>query len=84
MKAVFVIVLLVALAALLGWVTFTRDGGRPSATVNTDVIRQDARKAAEATERAADKAADGGKRLIDEAKRTDVDVDVHHEPAPDR
>jgi hypothetical protein len=84
MRAIVVIILLVAVAALLGWVTFSRENGRPSATVQTDVVRRDVHKAAEATQRAADKAAAKGERLIDKARRTDIDVNVRHEPATDR
>lgn len=81
MKAVLVIVAVVAAAVLLGWVTFSSLGDRPSVTVETDVVRRDVGRAAEATERGARKAAAEGERLIDEAKRTDVDVDVRRKPA---
>lgn len=84
MRAIAVIILLVLVAILLGWVTFSRDGGHPSATVQTDVIRTDLHKAADATHRAADKAAVKGEHLIDEARRTDIDVNVRHEPKTDR
>ena len=81
MKAVAIILIAVAAMALLGWITFSSSGDRPSVSVETEVIRRDVGKAAEATERAAEEAAAGGEKLIDEARRTDVDVDVRREPA---
>lgn len=81
MKAVLIVLAVVATAALLGWVTFSSSGDRPSVTVETEVVRRDVGRAAEATERGVRKAAAEGERLIDEVKRTDVDVDVRRKPA---
>ncbi|HEX6984091.1 MAG TPA: hypothetical protein VF170_01885 [Planctomycetaceae bacterium] len=81
MKAILIAVAAVAVMALLGWVTVSAVGDRPSVTVQTDVIRDDARSAAEATERAVKKAAAEGEELVEEARRTEVDVDVRREPA---
>ena len=80
MRAALVIVAVVAVVVLLGWVTFSSRDGRPSATVETEVIREDSRSAAEATERAAESAAEKGEHLIGEIRRTDVDIEVRREP----
>ena len=76
MKAIVIAVVVLAAMVLLGWITFTNVGNRPSVTVQTDVIREDTQSAAEATERAARKAAAEGEELIGEVRRTEVDVDV--------
>jgi len=80
MKVVLLVLAAVAAMALLGWITFSNSGDRPSVTVQTDVIRRDTHDATEATKRAARKAAAEGEKLIDEARRTDIDVDVRREP----
>ncbi len=79
MKAVLIIVVAVVAMALLGWITFG-SGDRPTVTVQTDVIRKDTQSAAAATRRAAEKAQVEGERLVDEARRTDIDVDVRRDP----
>jgi type II secretory pathway pseudopilin PulG len=57
MKAVLIILAVVVAMALLGWITFSNSGDRPAVTVQTDVIRRDTQSAAEASKRAARKAA---------------------------
>ena len=41
MRAVIAIVVIVVILALLGWVTFSRDPGRSSVTVETEKIERD-------------------------------------------
>jgi hypothetical protein len=83
MKAVLIALVVIVAMALLGWITFTNVGNRPSVTVQTDVIREDTRSAAEATERAARKVAAEGEELVGEVRKTDVDIDIKREPAGD-
>jgi len=80
-KTLVVIVVLVLAAVGLGWVTFHRNGDHATIDVNADVIKHDAGRAGEALEDGGRKAADAGRRAVEEAKRTDIDVDVHRRPA---
>lgn len=79
---VFVVILVLVLAAVgLGWVTYHRTGDTASIDVNTDVIRKDLGRAEEAAEEGGRKAAEAGRRAVEQVKRTDVDVDVRRRPA---
>jgi len=73
MKAIMIIIALVAVMVLLGWISFSMIGDRPTVTANPDIISEDVHSAAETTEEVARKAAD-------EVRRTDVDVDVDRKP----
>lgn len=81
MKAIIIVVVVIAVMVLLGWLTISRTGDDPSVSLNTDRIQVDAEQAAEATEEVGKKAARESEKLADEVKRTDVDVDVRKEPA---
>ena len=83
MKALLIGVVVLVAMVLLGWITFANLGDRPSVSVETEVIRDDVRTAAEATERVAEKAAAEGRELVGEVRETDIDVDVRREPAGD-
>lgn len=74
MKAVLIIVVIVAAMVLLGWISFSMVGDRPTVSANPDLIQEDVRSAGEVTQEAARKAAE-------EVKRTDIDIDVDREPA---
>ncbi|MGC1276109.1 MAG: hypothetical protein WBC44_20590 [Planctomycetaceae bacterium] len=74
MKALLIIIVIVAAMVLLGWITFSWVGDRPSVTANPDVIQEDVESAGDVTQEAARKAAD-------QVRRTDVDIDVDREPA---
>ena len=64
---------------LMGWLVISRTGDNPSVSLNTDQIRVDTEKAADVTEELGEKASREGEKLVDEVKRTEIDVDVHRE-----
>jgi hypothetical protein len=80
MRAILIVVAVVAVMVLLGWITFSTVGSRTAVTFETDVIKEDAETAVEATREAASRVAEQGERLVDEARRTEVDVDVRRRP----
>ena len=73
MKAVLVVVVLVGAMLLLGWITFSMNGQRPTVSANPDVIGHDVEAATEATK-------DVTRKAVDEVRRTDVDIDVDRRP----
>ncbi|MBA3313139.1 MAG: hypothetical protein M3552_14910 [Planctomycetota bacterium] len=83
MKALLIAVVVVALMVLFGWLTFTSVGGKPSVTLNTEHVREDTGEAAEAAKGIADKTAKKSREIVDEVRRTDVNVDVDVDRKPE-
>ena len=44
MRAILILVFVVVILALVGWVTFSRDGDRTSINIETQEIKDDSRK----------------------------------------
>ncbi len=83
MKTAVIILVVVALALLLGWFTISRDaGGDPHIQVNSETIQQDADTAIDATKEGALQVVEGGEKLVEEARKTEVDVDIRRKDDP--
>lgn len=79
MKVVIGIVVVIAVVLLLGWVTISRNGNDADISVNTETIEEDTKAAVETTKDAAAEITEQGKKLVDEAQKTDVDVDIQRD-----
>ena len=73
---------IVVLLALLGWITFNVSRNHASVDFNPDKASADTAKAVEQVKVLGNKADDVGRKVVSEAKRTKVDIDVEREPAP--
>lgn len=82
MKVIIAVVVVIAVVLLLGWVTISRTGEDPDISVNTETIEEDTKAAVETTKDAAAEVVEQGKKLVDEAQQTDVDVDIKHDETP--
>lgn len=82
MKVVIAVIVVIAVVLLLGWVTISRQGEDPDISVNTETIEQDTKAAVETTQDAAAEVVTQGKNLVDEAKKTDIDVDINRDETP--
>lgn len=82
-KTLIVLLVIVSAALLLGWFTVSRDGaGDPHIRVNTETIQEDAETAVEATKEGARQVVEGGEKLVEEARKTEVDVDIRRKDEP--
>lgn len=82
MKVIIAVVVVIAVVLLLGWVTISRNGEDPDITVNTETIEEDTTAAVETTKEAAAEVVDQGKKLVEGAQKTDVDVEIKRDETP--
>jgi len=83
MKAIVIAIIVIAAMVLLGWLTISRTGTDPTVSLNTEQIRDDTDKAVQATKEVGDKASREGEKIVDEIKKTDIDVDVRRKDEPE-
>jgi len=83
MKAIVIAIIVIAAMVLLGWLTISRTGTDPTVSLNTEQIRDDTDKAVQATKEAGEKASREGEKIVDEIKKTDIDVDVRRKDVPE-
>lgn len=83
MKAIVIAVIVIAAMVLVGWLTIWRTGEDPTVSLNTDQIRADTEQAAEVAKEAGEKASREGKKVVDEIRKTEIDIDVRRDEKPE-
>ena len=68
MKKILVITIIVLIAALAGWITFSRTPGKATFTIETEKMKDDAKSVIE-------KGKDLGEELLDKGRSTNTTTD---------